>query len=560
MQRPSFRWRVVVVFLLLVTFLLTLLWRLIDLSIVKRDFLLRESKARIFRTVSIAASRGMITDRSGAPLAISTPVKAIWINPQAFKPSRVELQEIAHLLGLTPHSIRHKRWINRHREFAYLERGVSPMIAARLRALNVRGLFQQTEYKRFYPQSEVTSHVLGFTNIDDVGQEGLELGFNGWLTGSPGKKQVLKDRLGQIIANVALVREPQQGHDLQLSIDHRIQYLAYRVLKQAVQKYHARSGSVVVLKAKSGEVLAMVNQPAYNPNHRLAVKPSFYRNRAVTDLFEPGSTMKPFTMAYALSSGRYQPNSIIDTNPGWMVVGGYTIRDDNVNHGKICLTEVLQKSSNIGVAKVLLSLRADQFWRLLRQFGFGGKSTSGFPGEASGTLVEHATWQPSLVATLAYGYGISVTALQLAHAYQVLANDGKSLPLSFVYERNPPPGIEVVKAKVARQVVHMLETVVQRGGTGTKARIPGYRVAGKTGTAYIAGPQGYDRKRYIASFAGLAPASDPQLVVVVVIHEPQGRHFGGLVAAPVFAKIMGGALRFMDIAPDDILRPATKSG
>jgi len=546
-------WRLWAVIAVLLLVLLALLWRLFDLSVLKREFLLRESKARIFRTVNMPATRGIMTDRFGAPLAISTPVKSIWINPKAFRPTSVELHELAHFLDMPVSEIVRRRQVASHREFQYLKRGLSPLVAQKLQALNIPGLFMQTEMKRFYPQGEVVSHVVGFTDIDDAGQEGMELALNGWLAGQPGKKQVLKDRLGQIIENVALEHAPQQGRNVTLSIDHRIQYLAYRVLKEAINQHQAKSGSIVVLDARTGEVLAMVNQPSYNPNHRDSHSLSVYRNRAVTDLFEPGSTMKPFTLAYALFSGHYHPDTLIDTSPGWMVVGGYTVRDDNRNFGTIDLTEVLQKSSNIGVAKILMSLQPDRFWRLLRQFGFGARSASGFPGEASGSVVEHTVWQPSMVATLAYGYGISVTALQLAHAYQVLANDGVSMPVSFIKETTPPPGNQVLDSKVARQIMQMLEKVVQKGGTGTRARVPGYRVAGKTGTAYIAGPSGYHRDRYIASFAGIAPASNPRLVAVVVIHEPKDQHLGGLVAAPVFAKVMGGALRLIDVPPDAAL-------
>ncbi len=550
-------WRLIVILLGLLLATLGLIVRLFDLNVLDRSFLLKQSQARILRTINIPAHRGMIVDRMGSPLAISAPVESLWVNPNVFHVSAQQLEKLSRILHIRAAYIRRRAKKIPGREFVYLKRRLPPDVVKNVLALKIKGLYKIREYKRYYPEGAVTAHVVGLTNVDDRGQEGLELAFNKWLSGKNGAKEVVKDRLGQIISNVALLKKPVQGRNLVLSIDHRIQYLAYRALAQAVTKYHAASGSVVVLNVKTGEVLAMVNQPSYNPNNRPSDHNGRYRNRAVTDIFEPGSVIKPFTIAMALESGNYQVNSMIDTNPGWMMVGGYKIRDDGLNYGKINLTQVLKKSSNVGAAKIMLSLEPQEFWDLLRRMGFGQRTRSGFPGEAGGTLVSRTVWYPSVVATLAYGYGIAVTTLQLAHAYAILADHGMRLPVSFLKLKQPPHGIQVLDAKVADEIVKMLETVVQRGGTGTRAQVPGYRVAGKTGTAYIAGPKGYNKHKYMSSFVGLAPASNPQLVVAVVVRDPQGQHFGGLVAAPVFSKVMGGALRVLNIPPDVL--PGAKS-
>lgn len=552
-------WRLYTLWLLLCVALAGLLWRLIDLNILERSFLLRQSKARILRKVNIPAYRGMITDRLGSPLAISTPVDSVWINPQEFHATAQQLQKLSKILHISISSIERRARKVGDRQFVYLKRGNPPFITQQINSLKIPGVNFQREYRRYYPEGEVAAHVVGLTNIDDQGQEGLELAFNKWLGGMPGKKEVLKDRLGHIIANVALFKKPQQGHELVLSLDHRIQYIAYRSLKTAVAKYHAQSGSVIVLNVKTGEVLAMVNQPSYNPNNRPKDHDGRYRNRAVTDMFEPGSVMKPFTIALALESGRYTPNTKINTNRGWMRVGGYTIRDD-LDFGVVTLTQLLQKSSNIAAAKVLLSLQPQHYYDLLRELGFGERTRSGFPGESAGTLISYRTWVASVVATLAYGYGVAVTALQLAEGYAILADGGIKIPVTFLKRGAVPTGMRVLPHNVAVTIVKMLETVVQKGGTGTRARVPGYRVAGKTGTAYIAGPNGYYKHRYMSSFVGMAPASDPQLVIVVVIRNPQEHHFGGIVAAPVFAKVMSGALRLLDIPPDDLKSRRLKSG
>jgi len=552
MKQKQYSWRFIILIILLCLALVGIFWRLIDLGVINRPFLLRQSKARILRTVKIPAHRGMITDREGEPLAISTPVNSIWVDPKIFHASEQQLQQIADLLKISAASIQQHIAQSKTREFVYLKRRIPPAIAKKIMQLNIQGIFSQKEYRRYYPDGAISAHVVGLTNVDDQGQEGLELAYNSWLRGQPGKKKVLKDRMGHIIAEIALIKHPLRGHDLTLSIDRHIQYLAYEALKDAIDHFHAHSGSIVVLDVKTGEVLAMVNQPSYNPNNRPKIHDGRFRNRAVTDLFEPGSTIKPFNIALALESGKYTSDSKINTSPGWMMVGGYKIRDDGLNYGVIDLTEVLQKSSNIGAAKIMLSLQPQEYWSLLYTMGFGHRTKSAFPGEASGTLVHRRIWHPSVIATLAYGYGIAVTALQLAHAYAILANGGISIPVSFVKISDPPLGQHVVRNDVAEEVLQMLEAVVEKDGTGRRARIAGYHVAGKTGTAYIATSHGYDKHRYMSSFVGIAPATRPRFVVAVVIRDPKGQHFGGLVAAPVFAKVMAGTLRFFDITPDDL--------
>lgn len=544
-------WRVYGVWLFFLIAVSGLLWRLVDLSILDRSFLLKQSQARILRVVKTPAHRGMMTDRNGSPLAISTPVDSVWVNPHLFSASPTQLQQLASLLKVSTQFIRHQARRDTGRHFVYLKRGNPPALAEKIKALAIPGVFFQREYRRYYPEGEAFAHVLGITNVDDRGQEGLELAYDKWLRGVSGRREVLKDRLGHIITDVALLKKPKKGRDLSLSIDHRIQYLAYRVLKETVTRYHAKAGSIVVLDARTNEVLAMANQPSFNPNVRRKAHDGRYRNRAVTDMFEPGSVIKPFTIALALESGKFTPDTKIDTNPGWMKIGGYRIKDD-LNYGTVTLTQLLQKSSNIAAAKILLQLNPQHYWYLLRQLGFGERTRSGFPGESAGRLVSHSTWRPSVVATLAYGYGVAVTNLQLAHGYAVLAGGGIKRPISFLKTDNAPEGERVLPEKTAKTVVNMLKTVVEKGGTGTRAQVPGYEIAGKTGTAYIAGPNGYEKRHYMSSFVGIAPADDPRLVVAVVVRDPQGQHFGGLVAAPAFSKVMGGALRLMDVAPTHV--------
>lgn len=397
----------------------------------------------------------------------------------------------------------------------------------------------------------MAAHIIGFTNIDDQGQEGLELAYDGWLRGIPGKKRVLKDRLGNVIVDLGTIQQSKQGHNLVLSIDSRIQYLANEELKEGIKSFNAKSGSIIVLDAKTGEVLAMVNQPSFNPNHIENMSDGRYRNRAMTDVFEPGSTMKVFSIANALESGAYFPHSEIDTSPGWLNVGGNVIRDEN-NYGLMSVVRIFQKSSDVGVAKMTLSLPPAQLSALLHRVGFGERTNSLFPGEASGTLAYRTKWRPIDLATLSFGYGVSVTVMQLAQAYAIIAENGIQKPVSLLKIETEQQGKQVLSQKLAAQMLSMLEAVVQ-GGTGSLAKVAGYRVAGKTGTAYIAGKNGYDKERYVSSFVGIAPVSNPRLVVAIVIKEPRGhQHLGGVVAAPIFSKVMAGALRLLNITPDDL--------
>jgi cell division protein FtsI (penicillin-binding protein 3) len=418
--------------------------------------------------------------------------------------------------------------------------------------LDIPGISLQREYRRYYPAGEVTSHVLGFTNIDDSGQEGLELAYNSWLKGLPGSKRVLKDRLGRVIENIESISTPDPGKQLVLSIDRRVQYLAYRELKTAVNRYKARAGTLIMLDVTTGEIIAMVGQPSYNPNNRTGLKSGNYRNRALTDVFEPGSTLKPFTIAAALESGLYDLETTVDTRPGFFKVGDHIIRDHR-NYGVIDLPTIIKKSSNIGASKIALSLEPQDFWTTLARVGFGQTTGSGFPGEVSGFLNSYNNWSEVEQATMSFGYGMSVTALQLAQAYMAFATDGMMLPVSFLKVTEPVSASRVFSASVARQVRGMLEAVVQKGGTGYRASIEGYRVSGKTGTVHKTVAGGYSEDRYLSLFAGMAPASNPRLIAVVIIDEPQGeQYYGGLVAAPVFSNVMAGALRLLDIPPDNL--------
>jgi cell division protein FtsI (penicillin-binding protein 3) len=532
--------------------MVVLVARAVDLQVLKKDFLQGQGDARHLRVVSMPAHRGMITDRNGEPLAISTPVDSVWANPQELPLADARLARLARVLDLDPDELMRRLASRGDREFVYIKRHVSPELAQQVKALDLPGIALEREYRRYYPMGEVAAHVVGFTNIDDRGQEGLELAYDEWLAGVPGAKRVIKDRLGHIIENVEALRAPRAGKSLALSIDRRVQYLAYRELKLAVQAHGARSGSVVVMDPLSGEILAMVNQPAFNPNTRRDLRGELYRNRAVTDVFEPGSTMKPFTIAAALEAGRYEPASFIETTPGYFRVSGHTIRDAR-NYGRIDLGTVIQKSSNVGASKIALSLEPEDLWSLYSRVGFGRITGVGYPGESAGVMSDYSRWREVERATLAFGYGLSVTPLQLAQAYCAIAADGRMPEPSFVRRDQPAPRHEAMSVQTARQVRAMLEDVVSPAGTGSRAIIEGYRVAGKTGTVRKSTAGGYADDRYLAVFAGMAPASQPRLVVVVMINEPTGEeYYGGHVAAPVFRNVMAGALRLMNIPPDDL--------
>ena len=536
----------------------SLVARAVYLQVLDKDFLNQQADTRHLRTEKISAHRGAITDRYGEPLAISTPVDSIWANPKEFAAAVDNVPQLANALGVDSQTLMRRITRSMDKEFVYLKRHLSPEQAEQVLALELPGINVQREYRRFYPASEVTGHLVGFTDIDDEGQEGLELAFNHWLGGESGAKRVLRDRLGRSIENVESIRPARHGKDLRTSIDLRLQYLAYRSLKAAIKTYKARSGSIVVLDVKTGEVLAMVNQPTYNPNDRSQFSPARYRNRAITDLFEPGSSIKPLIVAAALESGEYRPSSIVDTAPGYVTVGAKKI-EDRRNLGRVSLTTILARSSNVGVTKLAMTLQPDQLWETMTQFGFGALTTSGFPGESAGRLTYFSHWKPINQATLAYGYGVSVTPLQLAQAYAVLGDDGRLRPISLVELDQPSDGQQVISQDTAVAVRHMLEEVVRPGGTGTKASVDGYRIAGKTGTAWKAADGGYSHDKYISIFAGLAPASDPRLATVVVIDEPTGElYYGSDVAAPVFADVMAESLRLLAVAPDAL--PARDPG
>ena len=546
----SFRWRSYVLIGLLVLSALCLVWRAIDLQLVDHTFLAKEGDARFSRVAQIAAHRGTITDRYGEPLAVSTPVDSVWVNPTELAVATDQIPRLASALHQDRQELTRRITSNLDRDFLYLARGRQPTEAQQIKALGIPGVYLSREYRRYYTAGEVTGHILGFTNVDDAGQEGLELAFDHWLAGEDGAKRVIQDRYGRIVQNVESIRPARPGRDLVLSIDLRIQYLAYRELKAAIREQRARAGSVVVLDVTTGEVLAMVNQPAYNPNDREQINATTYRNRAATDIFEPGSSIKPFIVAAGIASGKYDDHSIIDTSPGFYKVGA-SIFEDEHNLGAVNIATVLAKSSNVGMARLALSLEPGQIWSTLTKFGFGRVTTSGYPGESAGLLSNYSQWRPVGIATMSHGYGLSVTPLQLAHAYATIGSFGLSRPLSFLRVDSVPAGERVLDTHCSRELIGMLESVVAAEGTGKLAAIPGYRVSGKTGTAWKASAGGYSTDRYMAVFGGVAPVTEPRLAAVVVIDEPSaGQHMGGQVAAPVFSQVVGGALRLLAVAPD----------
>jgi len=557
-QAKRYRWRAALVLALVVAGAVGLVARAMELQLVDHGFLAKQGDDRSMRVVKIAAHRGEIMDRNGEPLAVSTPVDSVWANPQELNENIDQLPKLAKALKVDQQSLARRVTSNLDREFLYLVRHMPPEQAARIKALGIPGVYLLREYRRYYPAGEVAGHVVGFTTIDDKGQEGLELDYDQLLNGEDGAKRVIQDMYGHYVQNVESIRAPRPGGDLVTSIDLRIQYLAYRELKAAMQEYRARAGSIVVLDVDTGEVLAMVNQPSFNPNDRDQLKPELYRNRAATDIFEPGSSVKPFIMAAALASGQYRPDSVIDTSPGFLKVGS-KIEEDEHDLGSIDLATILAKSSNVGTAKVALSLKPEEIWSTLTALGLGQVTGSGFPGESAGMLSNYSHWRPVGIATLSHGYGLSVTPLQLAHAYATIGASGVRRPVTFERVTGPVPGVQALDPKVAHELVQLMEQVVEKGGTATRAALIGYKVSGKTGTAFKSIAGGYSTDRIMAVFAGLVPASHPKLATVVVIDEPSRDVHevgtlaqGGTVAAPVFAKVMSGALRLLDIAPDDL--------
>jgi cell division protein FtsI (penicillin-binding protein 3) len=558
-ELQSYRWRSAVILGLVVCGAVGLGARAVELQLIDHGFLAKQGDQRSMRVVKIAAHRGAITDRSGEPLAVSTPVDTVWVNPQELNDNIDQLPKLAKALKQDQQLLARRITSNLDREFLYLERHMPPEEAARIRALGIPGVYLLREYRRYYPAGEVAGHILGFTNLDDKGQEGLELGFEQLLNGEDGAKRVIQDLYGHQVENVESIRAPRPGRDLVTSIDLRIQYLAYRELKAAMQDYRAKAGSVIVIDVDTGEVLAMVNQPSYNPNDRDQLNAAQYRNRAATDIFEPGSSIKPFIMAAALASGQYRPDSVVDTSPGFIQVGNKVFEDEH-DLGVVDLATILAKSSNVGTAKVALSLKPEQIWRTLTALGFGQVTGSEFPGESAGMLSNYTHWRPIGIATLSHGYGLSVTPLQLAHAYATIGAGGIKRPISFErLDGRAVPGEQVLDPKVARELTQLMEQVVEKGGTAVRASLVGYRVSGKTGTAFKSEAGGYSTDRIMAVFAGLVPASHPKLATVVVIDEPSRDVHevgtlaqGGTVAAPVFANVMSGALRLMDVPPDDL--------
>ena len=559
--------RTALVLALLCLGLLLLAGRALHLQVLDADFLQVQGQARHSRVVKDNSHRGMILDRNGAPLAISTPVDSVWAHPPTLIEAAARLPELAAALGMNAREIAKLLAKHEAREFMYLKRHAAPDMAARVVALKVPGVALQREYRRYYPLGQVASHVLGYTNVDDVGQEGIELAHDDSLRAIPGQKRVLKDLRGNVVELVESVVLPKAGQNLVVSLDRHVQYLAYRELKTAIETHGARGGSAVVLDAHTGEVLAMVNEPDFNPNNRASFKGPTPRNRAVTDLFEPGSTMKPFTIAAALESGKFRPDTLIDTAGGAIQFGNHVIRDVHP-YGTLTVARVIEKSSNVGASKIALALNKQTLWDTLTGVGFGLPTGSGLPGEATGVLHKPGRWVPVEQASLSFGYGLSVTPLQLARAYAAFANGGV-VPAVTLLKRDvqrctnaagagcaraasePADGARVFSENTAREVRSMLELAVGAEGTGGLARVADYRVAGKTGTVRKLTANGYSESHYVAWFAGLAPATNPRLVMVVAVDDPaRGGYYGGAVAAPVFARVMAGALRLLDIAPD----------
>lgn len=535
----------------LVVAMAVLVGRIVDLHVLDRVFLQNQGDARTLRVETIDAHRGMISDRHGDPLAISTPVVSLWANPQQLPSDDIQRMMLAKALGTSLDELNARIERYADHEFMYLRRRMTPNAAQKVTALHVPGVYAKHEYKRYYPSGEVTSQLVGVTNIDDRGQEGLELAYDSYLSGTPGKRRVLKDRKGRLVRDLHLIKEAKPGGELTLSIDLRLQYMAYRELKAAVDEHNADGGTLVMMDARTGEVLAMVNAPSYNPNNRADLDVEGLRNQAITDTFEPGSVMKPLAMSAALESDKISPDTVIDTSPGYMRVDEYTINDFR-NYGELKPAGILLHSSNVGMSRIALRLDEDTIWQRYHELGLGQAPGTGFPGEATGSLPPPYNWSDSKRATMAYGYGVAVSALQLASAYTAIANQGRQLAPSLLkLDGQDPQGKPVIEPQVADNLLGMLEKIVQPGAGGAHAMVPGYRVAGKTGTVRKVGETGYQTTAYRSLFAGIAPVSDPRIVTVVMIDNAKGQeYYGGLVAAPVFSRVVGKALRLLDVLPD----------
>jgi cell division protein FtsI (penicillin-binding protein 3) len=545
-------WRSRLMALLILSCFAVLIGRAFYLQVLNNEFLQEKGESRYLRELEISASRGRIADRNGEVLAISTPMKSVWAIPADARLSPEQGKQLAGLLEMDVKELSRK--LASDKPFVFLQRQLPPDVGEKVAALKLPGIGQNKEYRRYYPSGEMTAHIVGFTGVDDKGLEGVELAYQSQLLGHPGSRSVIKDRRGQIVEDVGSIKSPQDGKDIRLALDSKIQYLAYSYLKQAIIDNKAKAGGVVVVDAKSGEILALANWPTYNPNNRERLSGGQLRNRAVTDTFEPGSTLKPFAIAQALESGKVRFDTIINCAPGKLTIGSATISDAHP-HGALTVAQVIQKSSNVGAAKIAGMLTSQQMWDMFDAAGFGQVSRLGFPGEVSGRLRPWKTWRPIEQATMSYGHGISVSLMQLARAYSVFAREGDMIALTLTKQDSQPQGSTLVfSQQTAREVRAMLEMAVQPGGTAPKAQIPGYRVAGKTGTAHKLEGGQYANK-YVSSFVGFAPVSDPRLIIAIMIDEPSGgKHYGGDVAGPVFAGVMGGALRTLGIAPDAPLR------
>ena len=543
-------WRYQFFLVVLAVCMSALIYRAVDLHVFEQAFLAEQGDARTIRFEQLDAHRGMIMDRHGEPLAVSAPVETVYADPQFLNLSLAELNQLAKALDVSASWLSKKIDHNKDKRFIYLKRKMAPHEVEKVLALNLDGVYSQREYKRYYPSGEVAAHVLGFTSIDGHGQEGLELAYDQWLTGKVGKKGVLKNRKGKVIRDYGELEEAVPGHDIKLTLDMRIQYLAYKELKAAVETHKAKAGSLVILDVRTGDVLAMVNQPSYNPNNRATIDVAHLRNRAITDVFEPGSTMKLATVAAALESKKYSLKTEIDTSPGFLRIGGKSIRDHR-NYGQINLQEIVAKSSNVGTSKIALDLSGDVVWDMFYRLGFGQNTGIGFPGESIGQLPDSSIWQPIKVATMSYGYGMNANALQLAQAYMIFGNGGIKYPLSLIYRDQPVEGEQILDAQVSQALKQSMQAVVSKGGTGTRAELALYDVGGKSGTVHSVGKGGYEKSEYKAIFAGVAPVDEPQIAMVVLIDAPAGaEYYGGEVAAPIFSRVVGGAMRLLNVRPD----------
>ncbi len=556
LEGALYPWRFRLMLGLLALMVGAIAWRIIDLQVVDRDFLIGEGNARSLRHIPIPAHRGLITDRNGEPLAVSTPVTTLWANAKELQVAKDKWPELAAALGQDPKALSERLEAQANKEFIYLVRGLTPEQGQQVLDLKVPGVYGIEEFRRFYPAGETTAHMVGFTDIDDHGREGVELAYDEWLAGVPGKRQVIKDRRGRLIKDVQVTKNAKAGKPLALSIDLRLQYLANRELRNAIIENGAKAGSLVIMDVKTGEILAMVNQPTYNPNNRRNLQPAMMRNRAMIDVFEPGSTMKAISMSAALETGRWKPSDKVEVYPGTLQLGKYTIRDVSRTEGPVLdLTGILINSSNVGMSKVAFDIGGETIYHLAQKIGLGQPTGLDFPGERVGNLPNYRDWKKAETATLSYGYGLSVTAIQLAHAFSVLANNGRMVPLSLIHVDEAPKATQVIPENVAKTMQGMLQQVIEAPRGVFRAQVPAYHVAGKSGTARktSVGTKGYAENSYRSLFAGFGPMSDPRYAIVVVIDEPsKAGYFGGLVSAPVFSKVMSGTLRLMNITPDNL--------